>query len=166
MRPLRGELEHATQGVVARLRADGDKAVFWLDTSGWLADVEDEADNEDFYIDNTGTPPIWRLTEQGNQRVAIFLHVHVCRYLANSEDECAFLPPNVYQGKVFDPEAANLDRYLENDKEKKLKELFWETGNDDMISAPSDVQSNNEAQEELREPVGASGKQDSRVYEA
>ena len=34
MRPLRGQLEHATQGVVNRLRADGDNAVFWLDTSG------------------------------------------------------------------------------------------------------------------------------------
>ncbi|MCJ1283059.1 hypothetical protein MMC26_002386 [Xylographa opegraphella] len=137
MRPFRGELEHATQGVVSRLRADGDKAVFWLDTSGWLADVDDETDNEDFYIDDTVTPPVWRLTEQGNQRVAIFLHVHVCRYLADLGDKCAFLPPNVYQGKVFDPEAANLDRYLENDKEKKLKELFWETSNEKFIDVPS-----------------------------
>ncbi|MCJ1387391.1 hypothetical protein MMC18_000234 [Xylographa bjoerkii] len=136
MRPLRGELEHATQGVVNRLRADGDKAVFWLDTSGWLADVEEETGNEDFYIDETVTPPIWRLTEQGNQRVAIFLHMHVCRYLASAENECAFLPTNVYQGKVFDPEAADFDRYLENDKEKKLKELFWEIGNEDFISVP------------------------------
>lgn len=128
MRPLRGQLEHATQGVVNRLRADGDNTVFWLDTSGWLDETDDLSTTQDFYMDETVTPPAWRLTEQGNQRVAIFLHVHVCRYLAHAEDHCAFLPPSVYQGKVFNPEEANFDRYLENDKEKKLKELFWEDG--------------------------------------
>jgi len=128
MRPLRGQLEHATQGVVNRLRADGDNAVFWLDTSGWLDETDHASKTQDFYMDETVTPPVWRLTEQGNQRVAIFLHVHVCRYLAHAEDHCAFLPPNVYQGKVFNPEEANFDRYLENNKEKKLKELFWENG--------------------------------------
>ncbi|MCJ1397304.1 hypothetical protein MMC11_000496 [Xylographa trunciseda] len=150
MRPFRGELEHATQGVVNRLRADGDKAVFWLDTSGWLADVEGETGNEDFYSDRTAMPPVWRLTEQGNQRVAIFLHIHVCGYLASTEVNCAFLLPNVYQGKVFDPEAANFDRYLENDKEKKLKELFWETGNEDIISGPLDTHLDDEGQEEFK----------------
>ena len=150
MRPLRGELEHATQGVVNRLRADGDTMVFWLDTSGWLADVEDETGNEDFYLDETVSPQTWRFTEQGNQRVAIFLHMHVCRYLASAEDQCAFLAPNVYQGKVFDPEAANFDRYLENDKEKKLKELFWGTGNEDLAEAPLDERSDPERQVELR----------------
>jgi len=32
----------------------------------------------------------------------------------------------VYQGKVFDPDEANFDRYVENEKERKLKNLFWE----------------------------------------
>lgn len=134
MRPLRGQLEHMTQNVVNKLRADGDKAVFWLDTSGWLdVDVDDEEEEEsssdtgslDFFLDDTTAPSRWRLTEQGNQRVAIFLHMHVCRYLAGEGEKCAFLPQEVYQGQTFDPEEAEFDRYLENEKERKLQKLFW-----------------------------------------
>lgn len=133
MRPLRGQLEHSTQNVVARLRPDGDKAVFWLDTSGWLEVADDSSSSRDFFLDDTTSPPKWRLTEQGNQRAAIFLHMHVCRYLAGAEEKCAFLPQEVYQGKVFDPEGADFDRYLENEKEKKLKKLFWEVDADDVV---------------------------------
>ena len=126
MRPLRGQLEHVTQSVVGKLRAGGDKAVFWLDTSGWL-----EMDNEfsqagDFFFDQHGSLPKWRLTEQGNQRVAIFLHSHVCRYLAGEEEKCAFLPHEEYQGKVYNPLDAGFTRHLENEKERKLKKLFWD----------------------------------------
>ena len=96
MRPLRGQLERATQNAVTKLRGDGDKAVFWLDP-----DVEN-SQIADFFHDKTVTPAKWRLTEQGNQRVAIFLHTHVCRYLAGSEEKCAFLPPEVHQGKGLD----------------------------------------------------------------
>ena len=120
---------------MARLRADGDKSVFWLDTSGWLdADLavdENSNDNpsQDFFLDRSARPqPKWRLTEQGNQRVAIFLHLHTCRYLAGVQGRCAFLPPEVYQGRVFDPEEANFDRWVEDEKERKLKKLFWESG--------------------------------------
>ena len=134
LRPLRGQVEHETQNVVARLRADGDKAVFWLDTSGWL-DLDNEmTEVGDFFFDESVGPKKWRLTEQGNQRVAIFLHMHVCRYLADEEEKCAFLPHEVYQGKVFDPEEANFDRYVENEKERKLKELFWEDKIDEAMS--------------------------------
>ena len=126
MRPFRGELEHITQNVVNKLRAEGDKAVFWLDTSGWLESENESYETEDFFLDDTASPPKWRLTEQGNQRVAIFLHMHVCRYLAGEEEKCAFLPHEVYQGKVFDPQDADFDRFLENEKERKLKKLFWE----------------------------------------
>ena len=129
MRPVRGELEQATQNVVAKLRADGDKAVFWLDTSGWLDPNSTRNDNEDgdFFLDDSTDPPKWRLTEQGNQRVAIFLHMHVCRYLAGEGEKCAFLPQEVYQGKVFNPEEANFDRFIEHEKERKLKNMFWAT---------------------------------------
>ena len=133
MRPLRGQLEHSTQNVVARLRADGDKAVFWLDTSGWLEVADESSGSRDFFLDDATLPPKWRLTEQGNQRVAIFLHMHVCRYLAGEEEKCAFLPQEVYQGNVYDPEGADFDRYLENEKEKKLKKLFWEEDADDGV---------------------------------
>ena len=127
MRPLRGELEEATQNVVARLRADGDKATFWLDTSGWLdpQSTRDQDGGGDFFLDGAADPPKWRLTEQGNQRVAIFLHMHVCRYLAGEGEKCAFLPHEVYQGRVFEPGQANFDRFIENEKERKLKSIFW-----------------------------------------
>lgn len=125
MRPLHGQLEHATQNVVDKIRADGDKSVFWLDTSGWLDLDTQDTSNGDTFLDESVVPAKWRLTEQGNQRVAIFLHMHVCRYLAGSEEKCAFLPHEVYQGKVFDPVQANFDRFLENEKERKLKKLFW-----------------------------------------
>ena len=125
MRPLRGQLEHITQNVVARLRAGGDKAVFWLDTSGWL-EMDDEFSHAgDFFFDQDAIPPKWRLTEQGNQRVAIFLHSHVCRYLAAEEEKCAFLPHEEYQGKVYNPLDAGFARHLENEKERKLEKLFW-----------------------------------------
>ena len=126
MRPLRGQLEQATQNAVAKLRADGDKAVFWLDTSGWLDTSIDDPEGPDFCYDDSVAPPKWRLTVQGNQRVAIFLHMHVCRYLAGAEDKCAFLPHEVYQGRVFDPEQKKFDKYVEDEKERKLKKLFWE----------------------------------------
>lgn len=132
MRPLRGELEHSTQNIVNRLRADGDKAVFWLDTSGWLdprpsssSSPEQERNNEDFYTDDRIEPPKWRLSERGNQRVAIFLHMHLCRYLARNEEKCPFLPTEVYQGKVFDPSERDFERYVEGEKERKLRRLFW-----------------------------------------
>ncbi|CAF9923257.1 MAG: hypothetical protein ALECFALPRED_002342 [Alectoria fallacina] len=126
MRPLRGQLEQATQNAVAKVRAGGDKAVFWLDTSGWLDTSVDDRDGPDFFYDDSATFPKWRLTVQGNQRVAIFLHMHVCRYLAGLEDKCAFLPHEVYQGKVFDPEMKKFDKYIEDEKERKLKKIFWE----------------------------------------
>ncbi|KAL8704132.1 MAG: hypothetical protein Q9201_002716 [Fulgogasparrea decipioides] len=139
MRPLRGELEHATQNIVNRLRADGDKAVFWLDTSGWLdpdASVDDASKqvNEDFYLDDRSVPSKWRLTERGNQRTAIFLHMHVCRYLARKGEKCPFLPTEVYQGKMFDPAERDFERYVEGEKERKLKRLFWgEEGAEDVL---------------------------------
>lgn len=129
MRPLRGELEQASQNAVSKLRADGDKAVFWLDTSGWLDpnSTPAQAGDGDFFLDVTVDPSKWRLTEQGNQRVAIFLHMHVCRYLAGEGEKCPFLPHEVYQGKVFDPAEANFDRFIEDEKERKLKDIFWAT---------------------------------------
>ena len=132
MRPFRGQLEHATQGAVNKLRADGDKFVFWLDTSGWLDIAEDAGTVQDYFLDESVVPPTWRLTEQGNQRVAIFLHMHVCRYLAYDQDHCAFLPPEVYQGKVYNPETAAFDHYIEGEKERKLKKLFWDTEDEEI----------------------------------
>ncbi|KAH7336059.1 hypothetical protein BKA65DRAFT_458560 [Rhexocercosporidium sp. MPI-PUGE-AT-0058] len=128
MRPFRGQLEQATHAVVDRLRKDGDKSVFWLDTSGWLnteVDFDGRAEDQDFFLDEDSATKQWRLTERGNQRVAILLHMHVCRYLAREVDRCAFLPPEIYLGTALDHDAIRLNEFLEDEKERKLKKLFW-----------------------------------------
>lgn len=54
MRPFRGQLEQATHSVVDRLRKDGDKAIFWLDTSGWLNTgvlFDGRPEDQDFFLD-------------------------------------------------------------------------------------------------------------------
>ena len=128
MRPFRGQLEQATHSVVDRLQNEGDKSTFWLDTSGWLntdIDFERRPEDQDFFLDGMccfrmklqaltlcieeSPTKEWRLTERANQRVAILLHMHVCRYLAQDVDKCAFLPPEVYQGEVIDPEIMTFD---------------------------------------------------------
>jgi len=124
MRPFNGELEHATQQTVNRLRDDGDKSVFWLDTSGWLDNNNLESTQADFFTDASTNNTY--LTERGNQKVAIYLHMHTCRYLAAENEKCAFLPPEVYQGNVFDPSQATFDQYIENEKERQMKQIFWE----------------------------------------
>lgn len=68
----------------------------------------------------------WRLTQRGNQRVAILLHSHVCQFLAHDAENCAFLPPEIYQGKAADPETVRFEEYIEDERERKLKGLFWE----------------------------------------
>jgi hypothetical protein len=52
--------------------------------------------------------------------------MHVCRYLAREVDKCAFLPPETYYGKAIDHEALRFDEFLEEERERKLKKLFWE----------------------------------------
>lgn len=130
LRPLTGALEHETLGAVQRLRAEGDAAVFWIDTTGWLTKVSDSEDDltttQDFFLDNNTKPPTQRLTELGNQKVAIFLHAHVCRYLASRSNECAFLPPDVYHGSGYVPEEETLDGIVSSGREKKLKQIFWD----------------------------------------
>ncbi|KAI9654287.1 MAG: hypothetical protein M1831_005452 [Alyxoria varia] len=126
MRPFGGELEHATQGAVNRLRNEGDKSVYWLDTTGWLDFEDTETTQSDFFVDPNEPDRHLHLTERGNQKVAIYLHMHVCRYLAANEDKCAFLPPEVYEGNVYDPSVATFDRYIENEKERQMKEIFWQ----------------------------------------
>jgi hypothetical protein len=54
MRPFRGQLDHATYSVVERLRKDGDRAVFWIDTSGWAlteVDLNGRVEDQDFFLD-------------------------------------------------------------------------------------------------------------------
>lgn len=61
MRPFRGQLEQATHAVVDRLRKDGDKSVFWLDTSGWLnteVDFDGRSEDQDFFLDGKSLPEL------------------------------------------------------------------------------------------------------------
>ena len=54
MRPFRGQLEQATHAVVDRLRMEGDKSLFWLDTSGWLnteVHFDGRQEDQDFFLD-------------------------------------------------------------------------------------------------------------------
>ena len=54
MRPFRGQLEQATHAVVDRLRMEGDKSLFWLDTSGWLnteIHFDGRREDQDFFLD-------------------------------------------------------------------------------------------------------------------
>ncbi|KAI9056185.1 hypothetical protein LZ554_001113 [Drepanopeziza brunnea f. sp. 'monogermtubi'] len=129
MRPFRGQLEQATHAVVDRLRMDGDKNVFWLDTSGWLnteANFYGRGEDQDFFLDEESSSKQWRLTERGNQRVAILLHMHVCRFLARETEKCAFLPPEIYLGKALDHGAIRFNELLEDEQETKLKKLLWQ----------------------------------------
>ncbi|KAK6586667.1 hypothetical protein PZA11_001724 [Diplocarpon coronariae] len=129
MRPFRGQLEQATHAVVDRLRKNGDMNIFWLDTSGWLnteVDFEGPPEDQDFFLDEESPSKQWRLTERGNQRVAIMLHMHVCRYLARETDKCAFLPPELYLGRSMDPEVVRVDELLSDERERELKKLFWD----------------------------------------
>ncbi|RAL59150.1 hypothetical protein DID88_006706 [Monilinia fructigena] len=134
MRPFRGQLEQATHSVVDRLQFEGDKSVFWLDTSGWLntdIDFEGRPEDQDFFLDEESTRKEWRLTERGNQRVAILLHTHVCRYLALEADKCTFLAPELYQEATVDPVAMHFDEYMRDEKERRLKRLFWVSPEDE-----------------------------------
>ncbi|KAM3076344.1 hypothetical protein ACMFMG_007165 [Clarireedia jacksonii] len=127
IRPFRGQLEQATHSVVDRLRFEGDKSVFWLDTSGWLntfIDFERQPEDQDFFLDEESPAKEWRLTERGNQRVAILLHLHVCQYLALDTEKCAFLAPEVYEGKAVDPDAMRFEEYMRDEKERRLKKIF------------------------------------------
>ncbi|KAM0310149.1 hypothetical protein ACHAO8_008390 [Botrytis cinerea] len=134
MRPFRGQLEQATHSVVDRLQFEGDKSVFWLDTSGWLntdINFEGRSEDQDFFLDEGSPRKEWRLTERGNQRVAILLHMHVCGYLAQEADKCAFLAPEAYQGGNLDPVAIYFDEYMRDEKERRLKKLFWVSPEDE-----------------------------------
>lgn len=119
--PFAGELHHSTWKVVERLQAEGDKAVFWLDTSGWFcsADFETEVDGG---IPKEERP---RLNIKGNQKAAVFLQAHLCHYLAQDQTQCPFLKHEAYSGKVFVPKDAELEKFMEESKVRKLKDLFW-----------------------------------------
>jgi hypothetical protein len=118
--PFTGEMQHATQKVVEKLHSAGDKAVYWLDTSGWFS-------SSDFDIEVGHPGPgerSERLSSQGHRKAAVFLQAHLCHYLAQDPTQCPFLIHEAYTGKVFVPKNAELEKYMEESKVEKLKALF------------------------------------------
>ena len=112
MRPLGGGMEHSIQAVVQKIRADGDKAVFWVDTSGWLDSGDDFDDAR-------------QLSYSGNRKVALYMHAHLCRALSSEPDLCPFFKPEEYVGKVFVPSEDGFEHAMQASKEKKIRKLFW-----------------------------------------
>lgn len=126
--PFHGEISHSTQKVVERLQSEGDNAVFWVDTSGWFSSADFDTDVDDPMSDRRGL----RLNAQGNRKAAVYLHGHLCHYVAEDQSQCPFLRHEAYTGKVYVPRDAELDKLIEESKIKKLKALFW-TEDGDLI---------------------------------
>jgi hypothetical protein len=100
MRPLEGSLAPATLAVVEQMQKEGDKSVFWIDTSGWLSEAD--------YSPQGQTQDDRFLTASGHARVASFTHAHLCHYLAPQSAQCPFLRRDNYMGSVFVPIEAEL----------------------------------------------------------
>jgi hypothetical protein len=133
--PFTGEMRHSSQKVVEKLQLEGDKAVFWLDTSSWFSWADFDADTGDRVPDEKG----FHLSSQGNRKAAVFLHGHLCHYLAEDQNQCPFLKHEAYTGKVYDPKDAELEKWMEESKIKKLKSLFWPEGTE-QSSVPNESQ--------------------------
>ncbi|RDW92332.1 hypothetical protein BP5796_01726 [Coleophoma crateriformis] len=112
MRPFRGQLEQSTRSVVEHMRLQGDRFIFWLDTSGWLdpaVDSGQKSEGQDFSIDEASPLKQRRLTERGHQRVAMLLHKHVCKYLARDTAKCAVLPAGTYHTETWIADVEHVD---------------------------------------------------------
>lgn len=133
LRPFTGNMEHESQLVVQRLHKEGDRAVIWVDTTGWL-DVPQHGwntGNEDFEPrkdpdndDGEDQRTDWQLTTSAHRKVASFLQLHLCLYLALDIAPCPFLRHDTYVGKVYLPQSAMFEMGLEDSKRRKLKQKF------------------------------------------
>jgi hypothetical protein len=119
--PFTGEMRHSTQKVVEKLQSEGDKAVFWLDTSGWFSSEDFDSDVSR-RVDGKGRR---LLNSQGHRKAAAFLHGHLCHYLAEDQGQCPFLKHEAYTGKVYVPKDVELGKLMEDSKIRKLKAIFW-----------------------------------------
>lgn len=117
MCPLDGSLARATLAVVEQMQRDGDKSVFWIDTSGWLSEAN--------HMFKEGVQDERSLSMSSHKKVASFMHAHLCHYLAQQSEQCPFLRRDNYMGSAYVPNEAELDRVIEENKIKKLMELFW-----------------------------------------
>ena len=117
LRPLDGSLEQATLSVVEQMQKDGDKSVYWIDTTGWLSEVDYSLEN----TDRSSRP----VSPAGQAKVASFMDAQLCHYLAPQPERCPFLRRDNYFGSVYVPTAAELDKIIEESKTKKLSDLFW-----------------------------------------
>ena len=134
LRPFTGEMEQESQLVVQRLRKEGDLAIIWVDTTGWV-DVPQQGQhtsNEifeprmDLDIDaGGGKRTDWRLTPRAHLKIASFLQLHLCSYLAQDIIPCPFVRHDTYVGKVYLPQSTMFEMGLEDSKRRKLVQKFW-----------------------------------------
>ena len=117
MRPLDGSFEQATLSVVEQMQKDGDKSVYWIDTSGWLSEVDYNLEGND----RSSQP----FSPAVQAKVASFMDAHLCHYLGPQPERCPFLRRDNYFGSVYVPPAAELDKIIEESKTEKLLDLFW-----------------------------------------
>ncbi|KAL9105804.1 MAG: hypothetical protein Q9227_009060 [Pyrenula ochraceoflavens] len=132
LRPfLSNMLSTPSLSVVQKLQSEGDRSIFWVDTSGWLDEPSESAmraqsSTGDFiFIPNDGEPQ-YQLTEVANRKVTAFLQMHLCHYLASNADDCAFLRHEAgYNGRVFRPKDRVIDMVIEQSKREKVRKMFW-----------------------------------------
>ena len=114
------------------LRAEGDRNVFFVDTTGWL-DQRDESGDFDLSIENNekGGTSRRRVSAKGNLKVAAFLGEWICRFLTDGSqddgggDSCAFRRPEVYEGRMFKPVEEAFGKWVEDRREELLMEGFF-----------------------------------------
>ncbi len=123
----------ALQQVVSTLQADGDKATFWIDTTGWLCH------KTDFIPPDSETPvpeqPKMQrmLTPLANYKVSCLLADHICPYIYDGskidgfngmDKQCQFRRYDNYLGNVYLPQNVEFDRAVLERKIARIKERF------------------------------------------
>ncbi|KIV90908.1 hypothetical protein PV10_05510 [Exophiala mesophila] len=139
---LHSVISECLSATVSMLRAQGDISTAWIDTTGWVDANHDfisaGSQEKDFRTglsvhDKIASDRVF-MTPQAGQRVASWLHVHLCPYLEESTyaepDQMRPDPPcevhrhDRYVGSVFLPEQIQMERKLLQRKTALLKLTF------------------------------------------
>lgn len=139
---LHSVISECLSATVSMLRAQGDISTVWIDTTGWV-DAQDDfisTGSQDYEFraglsdhEVTASDGVF-MTPKAGQRVASWLHVHLCPYLqASTPVEPGQQRPNPpcevhrhdrYLGSVFLPDQIQLDRNVLERKTALLKLAF------------------------------------------
>ena len=140
---LHSVVSECLSATVSMLRTQGDISTVWIDTTGWVDAKHDfvspGSQEKEF---RTGSDVHKKtasdrafMTPQAGQRVASWLHVHLCPYLEESTDAepnqlrpddppCEVHRYDRYVGSVFLPEQIQMERKLLQRKTALLKLTF------------------------------------------